>query len=855
MTIGNLGTGITLSSLASEWGQPATNVKLGDYTADRSTRNEDLYIDVQQISWTDTGPYQAVTGNTTSGAPAATRSFFKFNYLQLEAGPGPFDTISNAAGLYSAPDGRHMYSNISGSTHGSTPPNAYNNLWYGNANGNLRPGNSFFQNDEDTMHEQRDGQGPASDVDFKRFVHPVQNQATGGNLAFTRYNPAGEEVTNYMYSSTDYAMVNFPIMYVTKRTRKIYFGLAPNVNIPFNICTTPNISGSNLATGVTNNGAVYDTNSQYHQFGYTWVILDLQTANFPNTSGVTPTFINGNHPKYYFPEHASDKTTASNCATVFGTFGASNTSPEGRWQSGDKMLYSGNLFFKNSARLGKLDNPGTGVPVGQGNTGQDPSTWNMLWVCSNQELMSQSWFYCSKLGSEVPTYPAGGLPNSSSIPLHADIASVRTPLGINLIPNSNPASVTKNTRPIWKFHFTGTGGTEYSPGNYFPVGPYPTSNDVGIIKNGQTGYAKQTLAAFSPLASNGTVAYSAMFYYPISYTSPGGGNGLGMGQSWSTGPYAQVIVRGDNGSFAGGNFIGGTGNYANTGPDIAAYWANNNSNSFTFYGTPFPGSTNIAVNYSRSGAELTVALTNNTGQDIYWSNTSQTYGGMFGMSWNDGSSMQYGNQSFLYGSGHQARAIDTNAYSKLTMSWVDGPGNVYTQNTYVYHTPTASPSTVATELANMMNNRGGGNSNPSASSAFPPGGNIGDGSGIGYGSGAQRGYASGSNLYIHAFNANLSAKLPNTSSPGPSARTEYFTVASSWDPNNVSGVGGNISATTSAPNGYTKSIMPAIPNTGSPVPSPFGWRQSNTNLPISNVKFGVRLGDFANCVNAGTDGT
>ena len=45
--------------------------------------------------------------------------------------------------------------------------------------------------------------------------------------------------------------------------------------------------------------------------------------------------------------------------------------------------------------------------------------------------------------------------------------------------------------------------------------------------------------------------------------------------------------------------------------------------------------------------------------------------------------------------------------------------------------------------------------------------------------------------------------------------------------------------------------MPNL-NTGTQT---FGWRQSNTNLPISNVKFGVRLGDFANCVNAGTDGT
>ena len=324
-----------------------------------------------------------------------------------------------------------------------------------------------------------------------------------------------------------------------------------------------------------------------------------------------------------------------------------------------------------------------------------------------------------------------------------------------------------------------------------------------------------------------------------------------MGQGWNTGPYASVNVRGDNGSTAGGNYVGGSGNYGNNGPDVAAYWANNNSNSFTFGGTPFPGSTNIAVNYSRSGAVLTVALTNNTGQDIYWSNTNSANGGMFGMAWYNGSSYVYGNQSGgLWGSGHQARAIDTNAYSKLAMYFTDEFSTNYSWTTYVYHTPGASPSTVASELANRMNNFGGPNSSPSYNSQFPPGGNQGDGSGILNGNGI-RGYASGANLYVYRNDGDNNKYKPQTASPGPSVRTEYYQLATNWDPLDLGGVGGNISATTSAPNGYVKSIMPAL-NTGAQT---YGWRQSNTNLPISNVKFGVRLGDFANCVNAGTDGT
>ena len=189
MTIGNLGTGITLSSLASEWGQPATNVKLGDYTADRSTRNDDLYIQVQKRTWSDTGPYQAITGNTTSGAPAVNRDYFLYNLTQLEMGVTWGDSLSDATGTYNAPDGRHIFSSFGGSSLvvGENPPFAYNINHANTVNGNTRK-NMFWVNDSDTMHEFRDGQGPFRDMDVKRFVHPVQNQATGGNLAYTYIN-------------------------------------------------------------------------------------------------------------------------------------------------------------------------------------------------------------------------------------------------------------------------------------------------------------------------------------------------------------------------------------------------------------------------------------------------------------------------------------------------------------------------------------------------------------------------------------------------------------------------------------------------------------------------------------------
>ena len=161
MTIGNLGTGITLSSLASEWGQPATNVKLGDYTADRPTRSDDIYIDVSKATWPDAGPYQAITGSKTSGvSPPVTRTYFKFNLTQLEMGVTWGDSISDASGTYNAPDGRHIFSSLGSSSLGGgpNPPAAYNNNHAVTRNGDTRIGSLFALDDGDFMHEQRDCQ-------------------------------------------------------------------------------------------------------------------------------------------------------------------------------------------------------------------------------------------------------------------------------------------------------------------------------------------------------------------------------------------------------------------------------------------------------------------------------------------------------------------------------------------------------------------------------------------------------------------------------------------------------------------------------------------------------------------------
>ncbi len=59
---------------------------------------------------------------------------------------------------------------------------------------------------------------------------------------------------------------------------RIRFLLGSTVNVPFYVSTTNNTTGSDLASGVTNNGATYSASGNYSYGGYTHVICDLDTA-------------------------------------------------------------------------------------------------------------------------------------------------------------------------------------------------------------------------------------------------------------------------------------------------------------------------------------------------------------------------------------------------------------------------------------------------------------------------------------------------------------------------------------------------------------------------------------------------
>ena len=59
---------------------------------------------------------------------------------------------------------------------------------------------------------------------------------------------------------------------------RLRFLLNSSVNVPFYVATTANTTGSDLASGVTNNGATYSSTGNYSYAGYTHVICDLETA-------------------------------------------------------------------------------------------------------------------------------------------------------------------------------------------------------------------------------------------------------------------------------------------------------------------------------------------------------------------------------------------------------------------------------------------------------------------------------------------------------------------------------------------------------------------------------------------------
>ena len=98
---------------------------------------------------------------------------------------------------------------------------------------------------------------------------------------------------------------------------RLRFLLDSTVNVPFYVSTTDNTSGSNLASGVLNNGAVYNTSSTYHGGGYTHVVVDLSTAAGGTSEGITTNII-------YLNTNTQQTVSGSNFTPVISSFPDNN---------------------------------------------------------------------------------------------------------------------------------------------------------------------------------------------------------------------------------------------------------------------------------------------------------------------------------------------------------------------------------------------------------------------------------------------------------------------------------------------------------------------------------------------------
>lgn len=78
--------------------------------------------------------------------------------------------------------------------------------------------------------------------------------------------------------------------YIIPHKVRIVFRLQSTVSVPFYVASTKNETGSDLVSGVSNNGATYDTNSTYYSnyFSSTLVYVDVDTAALGSQSSIAP---------------------------------------------------------------------------------------------------------------------------------------------------------------------------------------------------------------------------------------------------------------------------------------------------------------------------------------------------------------------------------------------------------------------------------------------------------------------------------------------------------------------------------------------------------------------------------------
>ena len=349
--------------------------------------------------------------------------------------------------------------------------------------------------------------------------------------------------------------------YIVPHKIRVVFILQSTVSVPFYIASTKNETGSDLVSGVTNNGGTYDTNSTYYSnyFSANLVTVDVDVAALGSQTSVAP---------------------------------------------GDPIF---EFFYVNTNT--QMTTGGTDVAI--------------RFVSLNRDSIS-------KVTRNIP---------------YVDFA----------------------------FSSSFSGGSMQTQVGAQPMSGY--SKLPGVLFNGQTMAMNQTVAALVNPASSGVIVFCySPYFYPLTWArSPKGY----LNGGYSTGSYGAFGW--NTFSPGGSNFIGGPGQ-PNTATGVATVIDNGPDAPTNFYGA-FSSASGWSTSWTRSGTNVTLNITNNTGTDymIYpWGQPSAANGGTLGwdISWATGpGAFSYARNTPGWGNFYSATRNGVNYGAQAVFTTTDQSGN------------------------------------------------------------------------------------------------------------------------------------------------------------------------------------
>ena len=236
-------------------------------------------------------------------------------------------------------------------------------------------------------------------------------------------------------------------------------------------------------------------------------------------------------------------------------------------------------------------------------------------------------------------------------------------VGLAIAAGDNPTRhVTKN-RPFFDISFSSSfvGGNEdaKAPGTYTYNG---TTQDPGMIKNGDTLTINMVCSSLQNAATGGTIVYAySPYFVPVTWND---NSNKTLARGFTTGSTGYLFWNTYGGS--GTNYINGSGAHANNGTGVANCIRGGPNNPTGASGSL--STSGWTTSWGGSGSTITLNITNNTGTDyiIVGGNFNSNAGGR------DLISCQYTNTS----------GTNVFTYSATAQFGTPGTGEHYGQNHY-----------------------------------------------------------------------------------------------------------------------------------------------------------------------------